>query len=153
MTSLRWGAAAALVVVVAVMGTATAGTGTQSTDLDLIMNGDEGVGVTYGGINSMGDRIIQRSLLYEGETQVGRSFQECVVVSAKIVGATKGLWRCSYILELPDGDLLIEGLDPRGVGTGNFAIVGGTEAYRTARGDAVLTDTTEHTEVHLHIES
>jgi hypothetical protein len=60
---------------------------------------------------------------------------ECVVTSNRIT-ATGGLWRCSYLLELAAGDLMIEGLDPRGPGSSMFAVLGGTEGYPTAAGDA-----------------
>ena len=157
MKSMRWGALAALVVaVVAVMGTATAGNSTASTELDLVIQPEGGASsfedVEHDG-PTIGDSVVARGPLWEGDTQVGRFFLDCTVVSNKLAGTDKGLWRCTYLLELPDGDLIIEGLDPRGPGSSYFAVTGGTEAYRTARGDAVLTDTSEATELHLQIES
>ena len=83
--------------------------------------------------------------------RVGRVRGECVVVSNRITAAG-GLWRCSYLLELAAGDLMIEGLDPRGPGSSKFAVLGGTEGYRTAAGDADLVDKPTRTEMYLHVE-
>ena len=52
-----------------------------------------------------------------------------------------GLFRCSYLLSLEDGDIILEGLDPRGPGEYTLAVTGGTGAYRDARGEALFTDT------------
>ena len=96
--------------------------------------------------------VFRAPLFNLAETQrVGRVFGECVVVSDRITD-TRGLWRCSYLLELAAGDLIIEGLDPRGVGSSKFAILGGTEGFRTAGGDADLVDTPTRTEMYLHVE-
>ncbi len=102
---------------------------------------------------TQGDRVVLRApLLDPAEAQrVGRVKGECVVVSNRIT-ATGGLWRCSYLLELAAGDLIIEGLDPRGLGSSMSAILGGTEGYRTAAGDADLVDTPTRTEMYLHVE-
>ena len=102
---------------------------------------------------TQGDRVVFRGPLFNrAQTeQVGRATGECVVVSDKIT-ETDGLWRCSYLLGLPDGNLTLDGLDPRGPGSSKFAILGGTETYRTAAGDADLVDKPGRTEMHLHVE-
>lgn len=102
---------------------------------------------------TQGDRLVVRGPLVDRDEthQVGRVMGECVVVSDRIT-PTEGLWRCSYLLDLPRGDLTIEGLDPRGPGGSKFAILGGTERYRSAAGDADLVDTRTRTEMNLHVE-
>lgn len=49
------------------------------------------------------------------------------------------MFRCSYLFRLAEDDLFLEGLDPHGLGI-HFAVVGGTEASASARGDASLID-------------
>ena len=71
---------------------------------------------------------------------------ECTVMR-KIRGPEEGLWRCSYHVRLADGAIVLQGLDPRGMGASTFAVLGGTDAYRGAAGDAVLTDSTEGTDI------
>jgi hypothetical protein len=102
---------------------------------------------------TQGDRLVSRGPLFnQGGTQrVGRVNGECVAVTARITETT-GVWECSYVLELADGDVIIEGLDPRGPGSYVFGVLGGTEAYRTAAGDADLIDTADQTEIRLHLE-
>ena len=57
-----------------------------------------------------------------------------------------GLYRCSYLLRLAEGDLIIEGRDPHGPGVDTMAVLGGTDAFAGATGDATLTDEPEGTE-------
>jgi hypothetical protein len=102
---------------------------------------------------TQGDREVFRGRLFDlSETRrMGRVKGECVVVSNRMA-RTSGLWRCSYLLELPEGDVIAEGLDSRGPGASVFAILGGTEAYRTVAGDADFVDTPNRTEMYLHLE-
>jgi hypothetical protein len=137
-----------------VVRTATAGSAPATTEIAVVVG--EGGSLTeldfmQDGL-SQGDRVVFRGPLVDlDEThQVGRVKGECVVVS-DVIRPTSGLWRCSYLLELAAGDLIIEGLDPRGQGSSTFAILGGTETYRTAAGDADLVDTDMGTEMYLHI--
>ncbi len=55
----------------------------------------------------------------------------------------KGLWRCTYILDLDEGDHTVKGLDPRGPGEYEMAVLGGTGAYAESSGDATFTDSLE----------
>ena len=151
---------AAVVAVLAVMigGIVGGATVAQATvDLDLLVPAGAGgagefLDFEHDGL-TLGDRIVARSPLYDGTGthQVGRSFLECVVVSNKLT-QTSGLWRCSYLLDLEDGDILVEGLDPRGDGSSTMAIAGGTGAYSQASGDAEFVDSSDGTAMHLHLE-
>jgi hypothetical protein len=94
----------------------------------------------------IGDRVTSRGPLVDAQGErVGSAYMDCVVMRRLTTG--QGLYRCSYLLKLPDGDLDMQGLDPHGVSVSAFAVMGGTGAYRTARGDAVFTDSASGTEM------
>ncbi len=89
----------------------------------------------------LGDRIAGRGPLVD-ETRsdrVGIGYVHCVV-HKRIIDPDKGLWNCNYVLELADGDIVLQGLDPRGPGEYEMAVLGGTGAYAGIRGDATFTD-------------
>jgi hypothetical protein len=62
-----------------------------------------------------------------------------------------GVYRCSYLLRLTEGDLIVEGLDPHGPGAYMMAVLGGTGAYSRATGDATLTDNDEGTDFVINL--
>lgn len=89
----------------------------------------------------LGDRIAARGPLVD-ETQtehLGTAYLQCLV-HRRIVDPDRGLWNCNYVLELADGDIVLQGLDPRGPGTYEISVLGGTGAYAGATGDATFTD-------------
>ena len=97
---------------------------------------------------SMGDRVAARGPLVDAgntSTKVGRGYLDCLVV--KNFAGGHGLFDCSYVLQLDGGTLTLTGLDPPGPGVAEFAVTGGSGAYRNARGDAVLTDSSEGTDM------
>jgi hypothetical protein len=138
-----------------VVRTATAGPSPTTTEIVVVVTADTLVSTELdfsGDGLTQGDRLVSRGPLYDLDGhRVGRVKGECVVVSNRIT-ATAGLWRCSYLLELAGGDLVVEGLDPRGPGEYTMAVLGGTEGYRTVAGDADFVDTATRTEMHLHLE-
>ncbi len=89
----------------------------------------------------LGDRIAARGpLLDESQTdRVGTAYAQCLV-HKRIISPNRGLWNCNYVLELADGEIVLQGLDPRGPGEYEMAVVGGTGAYAGANGDATFTD-------------
>jgi hypothetical protein len=89
----------------------------------------------------LGDRIAARGpVLDETRTdRVGTLYQQCLV-HKNITSGTTGLWNCNYILEFADGDLVLQGLDPRGPGAYEIAVLSGTGTYAGATGDATFTD-------------
>lgn len=90
---------------------------------------------------TLGDRAVARGALTDTDgTKVGTSYGDCTV-HRRITSPETGLWSCTYILELAGGDLVLKGLDPRGPGDYEMAVLGGTGAYATASGDATFTDT------------
>ena len=89
----------------------------------------------------LGDRVAARGTLTDAEgATLGTSHADCVV-QVRIAGPETGLWNCTYVLDLADGDLVLRGLDPRGPGAYEMAVLGGTGAYEDASGDATFTDT------------
>jgi hypothetical protein len=99
----------------------------------------------------LGDRLAARGPIQDGArtNQVGYGYLDCVVMN-KITDdpgkAPGGLFWCTAVLRLADGDLTVEGLDPHGPGVYTFAVIGGTGAYADASGEATLTDGPEGTE-------
>jgi hypothetical protein len=96
----------------------------------------------------LGDGLAARGRVLDpgsGET-MGSVYFECTVMRT-IRSLERGLWRCSYHLRLADGDIVLQGLDPRGMGASTFAVLGGTKAYRGASGDAVFTDSVDGTDM------
>lgn len=94
----------------------------------------------------LGDRVAARGPLTDADgTAAGMSYAECVV-QRRILGSENGLWLCTYVLDLADGELVVKGLDPRGPGDYEMAVLGGTGAYANASGDATFTDTTDETQ-------
>ena len=93
----------------------------------------------------LADRAAARGPLTDADgTEVGTAYGDCVV-HRHIKGPETGLWTCTYVLDLGDGDLIVEGLDPRGPGVYEMAVLGGTGAYANASGDATFTDTVDQT--------
>ena len=89
----------------------------------------------------LGERLAARAPLRD-ETRsekLGRGHVECVV-QKRIIDPDVGLWNCTYVLELRDGEIMLQGLDPRGPGVYEMAVLGGTGAYSGASGDATFTD-------------
>jgi hypothetical protein len=95
----------------------------------------------YGDGLRLGDRISARAaLLDESQSErVGTAYLHCIV-HRRIIDPNRGLWNCNYVLELADGDIMLQGLDPRGPGVYEVAVLGGTGAYAGASGDATFTD-------------
>jgi hypothetical protein len=89
----------------------------------------------------LGDRLTARGpLLDESQTdRVGTTYMGCLV-HRRIIDPDRGLWNCNYVLELEDGEIMLQGLDPRGPGVYEMAVIGGTGAYAGANGDATFTD-------------
>jgi hypothetical protein len=106
------------------------------------------VDVVRGSGFGLGDGLAARGTLVDAESgeSAGTAYFECTVMR-KIRTDDQGLWRCSYHLKLADGGIVLQGLDPRGVGASTFAVLGGTKTYRGASGDAVFTDSDDGTDI------
>jgi hypothetical protein len=98
----------------------------------------------------VGDRLAARGPLLDATqtSEVGTLHMDCVVASRITDGPSGpgGVYRCSYLLDLTDGDLVLEGLDPHGPGVYTVAVLAGTDAYAAVSGDATLTDTKSGTD-------
>ena len=110
------------------------------------------IDVVRGPAQQLGDGVAGRGRLIDPATgeNAGTLYQECTVMR-KIGGLEQGLWRCSYHLRLEGGSVVLQGLDPRGSGSSKFAVLGGTDAYRGASGDAVLTDSDGGTDIAISL--
>ena len=99
----------------------------------------------------LGDRAAARGPLTDREgAEVGKAYADCVV-HLRIRDNETGLWNCTYVLDLADGDLIVKGLDPRGSGVYEMAVLGGTGAYANASGDATFTDTPDGTDMVIRV--
>ena len=89
----------------------------------------------------LGDRIAARGPLVDDSqtNRVGTAYVQCLV-HRRIIDPDRGLWNCNYVLELADGEIVLQGLDPRGPGEYEMAVLGGTGAYAGANGDSTFTD-------------
>lgn len=98
----------------------------------------------------LGDRLVTRGPLLDATqtTKVGSFTADCVVVKAITddQDGPGGVYRCSYLLRVDEGHLIVEGWDPHGPGLYTFSVLGGTEAFAGATGDATLTDVVAGTE-------
>ena len=134
-----------LVVLAVVGGVLLTPSASGQTVLHVVVVPKENAKVSFVDINRdglrLGDRIAARSPLFdEAQTdRLGTSYLQCLV-HRRIVDPNKGLWNCNYVLELADGDIVLQGLDPRGPGAYEMSILGGTGAYAGATGDATFTD-------------
>jgi hypothetical protein len=101
-----------------------------------------------------GDRFIGRSRLEDPATgeNAGRVLFDCLATTSIVIEQQKGTWMCTYVLELPEGHINLQGEDPAGVGSHVFAVTGGTGVYRNARGEADEVDTEVAEEITIHLE-
>ena len=89
----------------------------------------------------LGDRIAARGALWDEsqEDRVGTGYLQCLV-HERILDPDQGVWNCNYVLKLADGEIMLQGMDPRGPGDYEIAVLGGTGAYAGASGDSTFTD-------------
>jgi hypothetical protein len=134
-----------LVVLAVAGGVLMTTTASGRTVLHVVSAPQENTKVAFVDINRdglrLGDRIASRAPLVD-ETQtdrLGTAYLQCLV-HRRIVDPDRGLWNCNYVLELADGDIVLQGLDPRGPGVYEMSVLGGTGAYAGATGDATFTD-------------
>ena len=90
---------------------------------------------------SIGDRLVYSAAIFDTNGQrIGRDAADCIIVRVdpSEPPARQQVVQCSISVELPDGQITVQGLAQ---GTENyFAITGGTGAYRTARGEVLARD-------------
>ena len=85
---------------------------------------------------------------------VGPSLLDCVAQTHIVdAAACRGTWLCKVVLVLAEGNILLQGKDPAGDGPYTFAVIGGSGAYRDARGQADAVDTSTSTTFTIHLEA
>lgn len=134
-----------LVVLLVAAGVVATTSASGQTVLHLVLGPQEDVKLAVVDVKRnglrLGDRIAGRGPLVD-ETQaerLGTAYVQCLTFR-RIVDPDRGLWNCNYVLELADGDIVLQGLDPRGPGDYEMSVLGGTGAYAGATGDASFTD-------------
>lgn len=143
---------AALVLVV-IVGTLMLARPADAAQTEIVLRSGSGTStfmdVKHDGLR-LGDRLTARFSLMDptAASKVGNGHLDCVVQRHITDGpeGPGGLYRCSYLLRLADGSIIIEGLDPHGPGVYSMAVLGGTGAFAGATGEATLTDGSEGTE-------
>jgi hypothetical protein len=100
----------------------------------------------------LGDRLTARGPLMNTDQsdRVGSGHFECVV-DRRITEPDGGVYNCTYVLELDDGLIMLQGLDPHGPGSSQFAVTGGTGSYSDASGEATFTDTETGTDMLIEL--
>lgn len=141
----RLSIAIVLVVLAAAPGVLLTTSASGQTALHLVFGPQEDVKTSFVDVNHdglrLGDRAAARGpLLDETQTErLGTGYLQCLV-HRRIIDPDRGLWNCNYVLELEGGEIVLQGLDPRGPGTYEMSVLGGTGAYAGATGDATFTD-------------
>jgi hypothetical protein len=135
----------ALVVLAVAAGVLVTTSASGQTVLHVVFGPQEHIKVALVDVHNdglrLGDRLASRGpLVDEAQTErLGTTYLQCLV-HRRILDPDRGLWNCNYVLELADGDIVLQGLDPRGLGVYEMSVLGGTGAYAGATGDATFTD-------------
>jgi hypothetical protein len=104
---------------------------------------------------SVGDRFVFGDDVFRGGRQVGILGGECTLTRLEPSPLpegqepTSGTFNCVATIRLPKGQMTLQGLFTFSEQAGNrvkIAITGGTGAYRTARGQATLTESEDESE-------
>jgi len=148
---------AVVVVTAGAMVAAQAATGnSRSSTIHIVLRPEGGhaqlLDFEHDGLN-FGDRLVTRGVIADPDSgsRVGTAYGDCVVVSPKI-GADGTYW-CRYVLDIPQGQITTEGLDPHGPSDVLFSITGGTRAYKEAAGHAEYVDSETQTDIYLILKS
>jgi hypothetical protein len=148
--------ALALAMVVSVVALGIASAGAQGEPIRVNIPAGVGALLDHDGDGRIdtGDRFTGRSRLDDPNTgeRAGRVLFDCGATTPIVIERQKGTWLCTYVLELPDGHITLQGEDPAGVGSHVLAVTGGTGLYRNARGEANEVDTELAEEITIHLE-
>lgn len=134
-----------LVVLAVATGVFLATTASGQTALHVVFGPQDRITDVFVDVHNdglrLGDRASARGpLVDEAQTErLGTAYLECIV-HRRIIDPDRGLWNCNYVLELEDGDIVLQGLDPRGPGVYEMSVLGGTGEYTGASGNATFTD-------------
>jgi hypothetical protein len=101
---------------------------------------------------ALGDRLAAKGPLMNADQsdRVGKAHLDCLV-DRRISEPDHGVYNCTYVLELDDGLIMLQGLDPHGPGSTQFAVTGGTGSYSDASGEATFTDSDAGTDVVIEL--
>ena len=99
--------------------------------------------------DSLGDRFVFSDNVFRDGTRVGTDGGDCVLVLFKPGPDPKGppetfTVQCVVTVSLPEGTITVQGLiDFASRAPATLAVTGGTGEFRTARGEAEVTNATE----------
>ncbi len=134
-----------LIVVAFAGGVLLTPSASGQTVLHVVVGPEEDLKTVFVDLNRdglrLGDRVAARGPVTDENRseRLGTACLQCLV-HRRIVDPDRGLWNCNYVLELADGDIVLQGLDPRGPGAYDMSVLGGTGAYAGANGDSTFTD-------------
>ena len=156
MQKTRYRAAlATLALALVAAGMIGGGAATAQGDVHVVVQFDSNTGriidMDDDGRLELGDRVEFLAKLFDAaspDEKVGRAFGTCLV-ERRIEPGVSGLWRCTYLLKLAEGTIVLDGLDPAGPGAYELAVTGGTGAYNAADGQATFTDTASSTDIQI----
>jgi hypothetical protein len=95
-----------------------------------------------------GDRLVSRGpISAETGGRIGTAYGDCLIVTHELESGT--FW-CRYVLDLHNGQITTEGLDPHGVSDVFFSVTGGTGAYAGRPAEAEFVDSATRTDVYIH---
>jgi hypothetical protein len=98
-----------------------------------------------------GDHTVFRGALTRpGGRRIGTEYGDCTFFSEGFEDG--GRWLCHDLLDLPHGQIIAQGLDPRGLSDTIFSITGGTGDYRGATGQAEFVDSESQTDIYIDLE-
>ena len=147
-------------VVATVVTVGVGGAGAESAELVVETRGGGNplgfLDIGHDGRIDIGDRLSGRVPIVDPATgaDAGSSLLDCVAQTRTVDAAVgHGAWLCTVVFVLPDGNLHLQGKDPAGAGPYTFAVMGGTGAYRDARGEADALDTFTGTTFTVHLET
>ena len=100
---------------------------------------------------SIGDELYTLSPILDGKTgkRIGTSYSQFTVVSGN--SFEKAWFKGHGVFQLHDGQLVVDGIFKAASTTNTVAVVGGTGAYKGARGSMTFTETTNGSQDIIHL--
>jgi hypothetical protein len=100
---------------------------------------------------STGDELYTVSPILDGKTgnRIGTSYSQFTVLSGNSFG--NAWFKGHGVFQLHDGQIVVDGITKAASTTNTVAVVGGTRAYKGARGSMTFTETTNGSQDIIHL--
>jgi hypothetical protein len=100
---------------------------------------------------SIGDELYTLSPILDAKTsnRIGTSYSQFTVVSGNSFG--NAWFKGHGVFQLYDGQIVVDGITKAATTTNTVAVVGGTGAYKGARGSMTFTETTNGSQDIMHL--